>query len=213
MLELSQYMVFIGISAILIIEPGADIIFTITQGISNGRRAGVMTGFGFALGNFVHTMAAAFGISVIFKTSVVAFTVFKILGALYLCYLAFRILKSKASIISFDKQEKNNDGNLRLMSKGFLLNILNPKVAIFFFMFLPQFVDPAVGSVPVQIMILGIIFISLVMIIFGLCGFFAGYLGDWLLKRPGLNRGMGYAVALVYIGIAIQILLVSHGGA
>ena len=208
MLELSQILFFISTSAVLIVMPGPDIIFTITQGISNGRRAGVMTGFGFAFGNLVHTFAAVLGISVIFKTSAIAFTVFKILGALYLFYLAFKIFKNKASVISLEQQEKKNEGNIKLMSRGFILNVLNPKVALFFLMLFPQFVNPSLGNVILQTITLGLIFIVLVMIIFGLCGFFAGSAGDWLTKRPGFNKGIGYVAAFIYIAIAVQILFI-----
>jgi threonine/homoserine/homoserine lactone efflux protein len=209
MFDPSHYLVFIGFSVLLILAPGPDIIFTITQGISKGKRAGVMTGFGFASGNLVHTTAAALGISVIFKTSVVAFTVFKILGALYLFYLAFKILRSNSSIISINKdtEEKKEESNLRLVSRGFILNLLNPKVALFFLAFLQQFISAADGNVVLQTVILGGTFILLVVIIFGLCGFFAGYVGGWITKRPGFNRGMGYAAVAIYVGLAVKLLI------
>lgn len=222
MIELADYLVFIGVAAAITIAPGPDIIFVITQGITAGKRAGVMTALGLACGNFVHTTAVALGISVIFKTSDIAFWIFKILGALYLLYLAYKALKNKDGIIVIGAGGSTVDGyeaaeepsavvcvesNIKLMSRGFIMNVVNPKVALFFLAFLPQFTNKTVGSVPLQIIILGLTFIAIVVVIFGLLGFFAGYAGAWLTKYPGFNKGMSYVSSLIYVGIAVTILI------
>lgn len=222
MIELADYLVFIGAAAAITIAPGPDIIFVITQGITAGRRAGVMTALGLACGNFVHTTAAALGISIIFKTSDIAFWIFKILGALYLFFLAYKALKNRDGIIvigaggsvsnDYETAEEQPsalcvDSNIKLMSRGFIMNVVNPKVALFFLAFLPQFTNETAGSVPLQIIILGLTFIAIVIVIFGLMGFFAGYAGAWLTKYSGFNKGMSYVSALIYAGIAVTILI------
>jgi threonine/homoserine/homoserine lactone efflux protein len=207
MISLSQYMLFISVSILIILAPGPDIIFTITQGISRGRRAGLMTALGLAMGNMVHTLAVALGLSVIFRTSAMAFLAFKIFGACYLFYLAYRILSSKDSMISLEKGDSSELKNHRLIAKGFIMNVLNPKVALFFLAFLTQFTDPAAGSVTLQIVFLGATFIVFTAMIFGICGYFAGYVGGWLSRRPGFNRYMGYATSCIFIGLGVKLLL------
>lgn len=166
---------------------------------------GVYTAMGLCLGNSVHTMAAAFGLSVIFKTSEVAFVVFKTLGALYLFYLAFKAIKHRNDplIVNTANDDVNHKG---LLLRGFFMNILNPKVAIFFLAFLPQFVNPGYGSIPLQMILLGFIFMILVAFIFGLLGYFAGSFGEWVLRKPGFAKVMNLASATVFCGLGIKLI-------
>jgi threonine/homoserine/homoserine lactone efflux protein len=205
MLITGNFILFLGTSILLILAPGPDIIFTITQGITNGKRAGVWTAVGLGLGNTVHTLAAAFGISVLLKTSQVAFLVFKILGACYLFYLAFKAIQHRHDIFRTANQGGTNSGALHLFAKGFIMNVLNPKVALFFLAFLPQFVDNASGSAPLQIILYGIIFIVLVIIIFGLLGYFSGSVGQKLLKNKKFSSRMSVISALVFIGLGLKL--------
>ncbi|HQP48307.1 MAG TPA: LysE family translocator [Spirochaetota bacterium] len=200
-----NFFLFIGSSILLILAPGPDIIFTITQGITNGKRAGVWTAVGLGLGNIVHTLAAAFGITVLLKTSQTAFLIFKILGACYLFYLAFKAIKHRHDIFGMEKSGNSNSGALHLFAKGFIMNVLNPKVALFFLAFLPQFVNNAAGSVPLQIVLYGIIFIVLVIIIFGLFGYFSGSVGQKLLKNEKFSSRMSVMSALVFIGLGLKL--------
>lgn len=205
MFSLSALLLFITSSILLILAPGPDIVFTITQGITNGRKAGFFTAMGLCLGNSVHTMAAAFGLSVIFKTSEVAFVLFKTLGALYLFYLAFKAIKHRNDPLALNTgNDKANHKGLFL--RGFFMNVLNPKVALFFLAFLPQFVNPDYGNIPVQMILLGLIFMILVAVIFGSLGYFAGTFGDWVLKKPGFSKIMNLASATVFLGLGIKLL-------
>jgi len=205
-MTISQISLFIGASTLLILAPGPDVIFTITQGLSNGKRAGLLTAIGLALGNGVHTLLAAFGISVIFKTSATAYLVFKILGALYLFYLAYMAFIHRNDSLLKGDENQSNESSVKLISKGFIMNVFNPKVAIFFLAFLPQFVIKSGMDMTIQILILGTIFIILVIIIFGLFGFFAGTLGNWVLERPHFSRNMNVISTLIFIAIGITIL-------
>ncbi len=205
-----DFVLFLGTSVLLILVPGPDIIFTITQGMSSGRKAGVLTAMGLALGNVVHTTAAAFGISVIFKTSQTAFFILKIMGALYLFYLAYKAFKGRNAQPEPLEKAAAQKGALSLVAKGFLMNVLNPKVAIFFLAFLPQFVNEGRGSVPLQIIVFGFIFIVLVMIIFGMLGYFAGTMGQKLARSGGFTRVMSYLSSFVFVGLGIKLVMLQN---
>ncbi len=205
MFDLATIGSFIGVSVVLMFAPGPDIIFTLTQGLTNGRKAGLTVALGLACGNFVHTLGVALGLSVIFESSQLAFWIVKLFGAGYLFYLAFMSYVHRKEAIgestSGGKQEPN------LFRKGFIMNVLNPKVAIFFLAFLPRFVNPENGSLPVQFLILGTLFVVLVIFVFGAVGFFAGSLGGLFLKNKRFSYTMNLISAIVFIGIAISLLL------
>lgn len=203
--SLSALFLYISASILLTLAPGPDIIFLITQGIAKGRKAGIFTAIGLTLGNSVHTTAAAFGLSVVFRTSEVAFTAFKIVGALYLFYLAYQAIKHRNNrlIVNTEKKEVNHKG---LLLRGFFMNVLNPKVALFFLAFLPQFVNPAYGSIPLQMVLLGLIFMVQVSLVFGVIGYFAGSLGGWILKKPNFAKIMNFISATIFFGLGLKLL-------
>lgn len=150
-------------------------------------------------------MAAAFGLSVIFKTSELAFVLFKTFGALYLFYLVLKAIKHRNDplVANTDNNAVNHRG---LLLRGFFMNVLNPKVALFFLAFLPQFVNPEYGNIPLQMILLGFIFMILVAIIFGSIGYFAGSLGDWILKKPGFAKILNLASATIFCGLGIKLI-------
>ncbi|HDX9707281.1 TPA: LysE family translocator, partial [Bacillus thuringiensis] len=157
------------------------------------------------LGNIVHTLAAAIGLSLIIKTSVVAFTIFKILGAMYLFYLAFQAIKHRKEKIDMNSYQNSDTSGLFL--RGLLMNILNPKVAIFYLTFLPQFVNYNREDVPLQMCILGLIFILLTAIIFSLFGYFSGVLREKLLKKPRFNEHMNVTAAIIFIILGVKLIV------
>ena len=205
MFSLSALLLFITSSILLILAPGPDIIFVVTQGITNGKKAGFFTAIGLCLGNSVHTLAAAFGLSIIFKTSEVAFVIFKTLGAFYLFYLAFKAIKHRNDTLTVNTDSKSVKHS-GLLLRGFYMNVLNPKVALFFLAFLPQFVNAKHGSVPVQMILLGLIFMILVALIFGTLGYFAGSFGDWILKKPKFTKAMNIVSASIFCGLGLKLL-------
>ncbi len=205
MIDLSMLTLFIPASLLLIIAPGPDILFVVAQGVSSGKRAGFFTALGLAFGNSVHTLAAALGVSLIFKTSVVAFTVFKIAGAIYLFYLAYKAIKHRKDLMKINEQDRKPAHHL--MARGFIMNVLNPKVALFFLAFLPQFVAKNTGSPFGQFLILGAIFIILVVIIFGAIGLTAGTFGQFLTRSLTANEALNWLCAAVFIGLGIKLVL------
>ncbi|WP_342435654.1 LysE family translocator [Paenibacillus sp. FSL L8-0436] len=195
---------YLGAAILLILIPGPDLIFAVTQGITNGRKAGVYTAAGLALGNTVHTLAAALGLSIIVKTSPLLFTLFKIAGALYLFNLAYKSLKHRKITLVVNEGEKK--GEMTLLRRGLIMNILNPKVAIFFLTFLPQFVNYDYGVVPMQMLVLGLIFIVLTALIFGALAYFAGAFSSKFLEKPRVQEGANIAAGVIFVGLGMKLL-------
>jgi len=195
---------FLGASVALTIAPGPDNIFVLTQGIARGRRSAVITALGMCSGISVHTTAAALGISAIFYSSAVAFNLVKYAGAAYLFYLACKTLKERSAV----KLSAASDcGPLALFRRGFIMNVLNPKVAMFFLAFLPQFVTTDTRYFPLRMLLLGFIFMAQAVIIFSLIGFFSGSIGSFILARPGLARRFYWLTAGIFAALGIRLAL------
>ena len=203
-MPLYTLLAFLGASIALTIAPGPDNIFVMTQGIARGRKPAIVTALGMCSGVSVHTIAAAFGISAVFYSSAVAFTVVKSAGAAYLLYLAFRTLKERSAIRLAAAEELPAAA---LFRRGFIMNVLNPKVAMFFLAFLPQFVSPAAGPVPLQMLVLGFVFMAQAVAIFCLIGYFAGSIGNFIQARPRIARYFDWLTAGVFASLGVRLAL------
>ncbi|ABK99600.1 LysE family translocator [Pelobacter propionicus] len=200
----STLLYFLGVSMALTIAPGPDNIFVMAQGITRGRKQAIVTALGMCSGVSVHTTAAAFGISALFYSSVLAFNIVKYAGAAYLLYLACMTMKERSSV----RLAADDDRPLSaLFKRGFIMNVLNPKVALFFLAFLPQFVSPAAGSVPLQMLLLGLIFMLQAVVIFCVIGYFSGGIGGYLLARPRIARSFDWLTAGVFASLGIRLAL------
>ena len=168
-MELGLILSFLGASVILSLMPGPDNIFVLTESLTKGQRNGIAISIGLSLGVLIHTITAATGLSIIIQKSAIAFSVVKYFGATYLFYLAYQAMKEKKPVLNFDlaSVEKNIHFSL-LIKKGFLMNILNPKVALFFIAFLPQFITANGINITIQMIILGLIFMVQALLVFGL---------------------------------------------
>ena len=200
---------FVGASLLLIVAPGPDIVFLISQALARGRRAGLVTALGLSAGNLLHTCAAALGLSIIFRTSVTAFQGLKILGVCYLLFLAYKAIQNRRQELHSSDTSATLTGSL--FWRAFLMNVLNPKVALFFLAFLPQFAIPESGPVWIQLLLLGALFTVLVVVVFTPIGLFAGYFNRWIC-RPGVTpQGyFGWFIALVYFALAVKLALVTR---
>ncbi len=195
---------FIGASLALTISPGPDNIFVITQGITCGRKAAIVTALGMCSGVSIHTTAAAFGISAIFYSSAIAFNLVKYAGAGYLLYLAFKAVKSSSPVTLASAETIPASA---LFRRGFIMNVLNPKVALFFLAFLPQFATPAAGRLPMQMILLGAIFMTQAVVIFSLIGWFSGSIGRQLLSRPHISKHFNRLTAGVFASLGLKLAL------
>ena len=203
-------LVFAGAALALIVIPGPAVLYILAQSVEHGRRAGVVSAAGVATGGLVHITAAAIGISALVVSSAVAFSIVKYVGAAYLIYLGIRRL--------LDRRGADDEPGVpreaepwRIFRRGVLVNVLNPKTALFFLAFLPQFVDPGRGPVLAQILVLGALFVLLALLSDSLYALGAGALAAWVRRRRGVARDAGrYAAAAVYLGLGTATALASR---
>ncbi|AKB61464.1 LysE family translocator [Methanosarcina mazei] len=207
LIEQSQLIYFIAASAALTFLPGPDILFVLTQSISQGKIAGIATATGLCTGILVHTSAAAFGISALVYKSALAFEIVKYAGAAYLLYLAWQALRESGELVSSDPVRETNV--FALYRRGIFMNVLNPKVALFFLAFLPQFVNTGAGSVPMQMIFLGIVFLVQAWLIFSAISVFAGAIGEKIVQRQGIGKYINRGKAGIFAVIGVKLAL-SH---
>ena len=196
--------VFFSASIILALTPGPDNIFVLTQSAIRGRQTGWVITLGLCTGLLGHTFLVASGVAVIFQASLIAYTSMKLAGGAYLLYLAY--LTFRASPLEFNPSKSNGDSIFQLYQRGVIMNVTNPKVSIFFLSFLPQFTDPLRGSLMLQIMILGFIFIISSLLIFGMISLFAGFMGDLLMGSSRVQKIMNRIAGTVYLAMAVKLV-------
>lgn len=207
MMFTESIMAFLLASALLSIAPGPDNIFVLMQSALYGKKAGVLVTLGLCTGLIVHTSAVAFGVATIFQTSVVAFMVLKLVGAMYLLYLAWQAFQS--SVHRLDASVPALRSNAALYRRGIIMNITNPKVTIFFLAFLPQFTSPDHGTLAPQIFLLGGLFIFVSLTIFSTIAFMAGSLGNWLNTSPKAQIYLNRIAGTVFILLALKLMTAS----
>ena len=195
---------FFTMAMLLAISPGPDNIFVLTQAALYGRKAGAATALGMTTGLFAHIAAVALGVAVIFKTSETAFTILKLVGALYLFYLAWGAFKSTA--LRTGGAGKPFMGYAALYRRGIIMNVTNPKVTLFFLALLPQFADPARGAVSLQIFLLGLLVQLSTVIVFGGIAFLGGSLAARVNSSPRAQLGINRLAGCIFAGLAIFLL-------
>ena len=183
----------------LLVVPGPAVIYIVTRSVDQGRTAGLVSMLGMHVGSVVHVTAAALGLSAILVTSSTAYSVVKYAGAAYLVFLGLRTLLVRAESAPEVITERRS--LRRIFLQGVVVNVLNPKTALFFFAFLPQFVDVSRGSVPGQMAILGAVFILLGMLSDGAYALVASSAGSWLRRSAWFPRVRRYVSGSVYLGL------------
>lgn len=197
--------IFFAASVALGLAPGPDNIFVLTQSALHGRKAGFLVTLGLCTGLLVHTAAVALGVAAIFQTSALAFNLLKIAGAIYLLYLAWQAFR--AGTARLDESREVSLALPKLYLRGVIMNITNPKVAIFFLAFLPQFADPATGPITLQIMLLGGLFIVATILVFGAIAWSAGFLGEWLTSSGRAQIVMHRVAGTIFAGLALRLAI------
>jgi threonine/homoserine/homoserine lactone efflux protein len=203
MIPMETLAAFFAASIILALAPGPDNIFVLTQSALYGKIAGLFVTMGLCTGLIFHTTAVALGVALIFQASTIAFTVLKLLGALYLLYLAWQVFRASATVLS--EKENGRLGLGKLYGRGIIMNITNPKVSIFFLAFLPQFADPNRGPLSLQLVLLGCVFIFATILIFGSIAFLAGTIGAWFSRSSKVQLIMNRLAGTVFILLAVKL--------
>lgn len=205
-MDFTLVMSFLGVAILLTLMPGPDILFVIAQSISQDKKAGIITALGLCSGLIVHITAAALGVSAIIYQSALAFAVVKYAGAAYLLYLAWQSFKEKET--SFTINHTKPLKYRSLYKKGILMNLLNPKVSLFFLALLPQFVNKQMGHITLQMVILGIIFLVQALVVFVAVSVCSEKLRHILLANSFIAKRMnivkGSLLALIGIQIAFS---------
>lgn len=204
----SNFSLFLTATLILLLTPGPAVLYVIARSIDQGRKAGLISVLGLALGTLFHVFAAALGLSALLLSSALAFSIVKYLGAAYLIYLGIRRLISQENVHQVESELESSLG--RAFSQGVVVNVLNPKTGLFFFAFLPQFVDRSQGSLTLQLLLLGTIFVLLAICTDGLYALTAGTLGRWLRGNLHFLRLQRYFAGWVYIGLGLTTALAGN---
>jgi len=196
---------FIAASVLITIAPGPDNLMVLGHGISRGREAGIAVALGCALGCATHTLWAALGVSAVIAASEAAFFVLKLLGGGYLLWLGINALRHAGETPVREDAALALHDSARYLRRGFIANAVNPKVALFFLAFLPQFVDTAAASVTSQILVLGGLFAIQTAVIFSAIAYFSAVIGLWLARRPGAGRWLDRASGALFVGLGLKL--------
>jgi len=205
-LELQTIISFLVASTLLTISPGPDIIYVLMQSITHGKKYGIATALGLVLGIIIHTSLIAFGVSAIIQNSPKLFFTIKLFGAIYLLYLAYKVFKS-SSKINLENNTVPKKTVVELIKQGFIMNVLNPKVTIFFLAFFPAFIDIAQGNSTQQIFLLGFLFMLQAFVIFSALAIIADKSTAFLRSNKRFSTILKWTQMVVFIGIAVFILL------
>jgi threonine/homoserine/homoserine lactone efflux protein len=201
----STFALFLAAAFALLIVPGPAVVYIVAQSIDQGRVAGLVSTLGIGVGSLVHVAAAAIGLSSLLVSSADAYTVVKYAGAAYLVFLGLRRLLGRDE--PFDPGVKTRKPLSRLFRQGVVVNVLNPKTALFFFAFLPQFVDLEAGAVGAQVALLGLIFVLLGLVSDGMYALVAGTLSGRLRGSTRVLRIQRYVSGTVFVGLGLATAL------
>lgn len=201
MISLPDFPAFLLATLVLLLTPGPAVMYIVTRSVDQGRPAGLASVAGIETGNFIHVLAVTLGLSAVLASSAAVFAVIKALGAAYLVYLGVRRMLSEEP--APEKRETRNQPLPAVYRQGVVVAVLNPKTALFFLAFLPQFADPALGSVPLQLFTLGCILVSLAVCTDGLYALLAGAFRRWWKRSAVFARLDRFLIGGVYIGLGL----------
>jgi len=205
-LSIETIIAFVTASVVLSLVPGPDNLFVMSHSALKGWRIGFYITLGLCTGLIGHTVLVAIGVSVIFQTSAIAFTGLKVIGVCYLLYLAWLSVQNKE--LNLGGTDKNST-NRSYYFTGVIMNLTNPKVALFFLVFLPQFVNTSNNNVTIQIFLLGLLFILSALCVFTSIAYLASFLENFLKKSKTVNKNLNLLAALIYFALAINLFFVT----
>lgn len=197
------WLMFILASLVLIATPGQDMVLVMSRSVTLGSVAGIVTAAGVSTGAVGHAALAALGLGALLRTSELAFLIFKFAGAAYLVYLGVQMLRAPARTLTAEQAPAVSSA--RLFAEGAICNLSNPKVALFYFAFLPQFVRPDVAHPTFTLLILGLVIAILAFLVKGAVGYFGGVLSAWLQRRPAVVGWIHRVSGVMLIGLGIRL--------
>ena len=200
----TQLLLFIFTSLLIILAPGQDFVLVMTRSLSQGAIAGMVTAAGVSCGLLGHTLLAAFGVGAVLMASQSLFLVVKLLGAAYLIYLGIKLLRSRQSV---NWQKPRAVSRWTMFRQGALSNISNPKITIFYFAFLPQFVSTEAGNPTAYLVMLGVLFASLTLVIKASFAYLMGIASTWLTERKSVLQAINRLSGSVLIGFGLKLAL------
>src|SRR4026209_2805413 len=209
MITVNDFLFFAFASLMLNITPGNDMLYVATRSTSQGVKAGVVSALGIAGGCIVHLIAAGIGLSAIIANSAIAFNIIKYVGAAYLIYLGVKAFLSKQNNFTIDKKIEQKSLS-KIFWQGVFTNVLNPKVALFFLAFLPQFIHPGKGNTALQILLLGLWFNFSGTIVNIIVAMLFGKLGNWLADKQAFIKWQNKITGLLLVGLGIKVALSSR---
>lgn len=208
MISLATIALFLLAVLALFLSPGPNMAFVLSHGVALGPRGGFAAALGISSADLVHTLFAATGVTALVAAWPPSFDLLRYAGALYLLWLAVQALRSNGGLPPGARVQPS--AFARIVRMAFLNNLVNPKALLFFMVFLPQFVDPARGSVPLQLVQLGVMLAAAALAFNTLLGACSGQVGRWLQRRPGAEKFQRGLLALVMVGLAIRLLLLDR---
>jgi threonine/homoserine/homoserine lactone efflux protein len=208
--DLHFWILFLSAAALLNISPGPDLLYVLTQTASGGKKIGFASSLGVCTGALFHVCAAAVGLSAILVSSVVAFSIVKYIGAAYLFYLALQSFKSTGFELKAKKTRQPETSALQAFKQGILIDILNPKAAIFFMAFLPQFIREDAGAVPFQLFYLGVIVITVGIVVEAIYVLASDQLLRKLRNNTKFSIWLNRSVGAVFAGLGIKLVVATH---
>lgn len=196
---------FLVAAALLTIAPGPDIVYVLTRGIAQGRKAGLAAAAGFSTGCIFHTLLAALGIAALIRSSPLAFDLVRYAGAAYLAWIGIQALR-QPSAFSLEAAGEQR-ALLTIFRQSVIGNALNPKVTLFFLSFLPQFVNTEAGQIGWQMALLGALFMVQSLVVFSLVALFSGGIGGWVRRKPAIATRLNLFAGLTFIALGIRVAL------
>jgi RhtB (resistance to homoserine/threonine) family protein len=205
MFGIENYLVFVISGIILNITPGNDTIYILARSISQGKKAGVISVLGISTGGLAHTIIASLGLSVILSKSIIVFEIIKYIGVVYLVYIGFKTIISKSNLFNNQNDIENSINYLQVYKQGFFTNLFNPKVALFFLSFLPQFINPNVNSTPIPFLILGGTFLTTGTIWCLFLAYASSFLSKLLRSNNKFNTVLQKTCGMIFIGLGLKL--------
>ena len=194
---------FLLTSLIVVVVPGTGVIYTLSVGLTRGGALSVVAAFGCTLGILPHMLAAVLGVAALLHTSALAFEIFKIIGVLYLLYMAWSALREGAGPNL--NSQPTTSGSLAIVIKAILINLLNPKLSVFFLAFLPQFIAPQASTATLQMLGLGAVFMAMTLVIFAGYGLFAARVRQHVVSNPTIMKWMSRLFAGAFAALGLKL--------